>query len=267
MTQSHVLGRNYEYRLRDWFRDRGWESERNPLSGASEQIVNNLGKHDVRVLKDGIFLQLECKKTNKKNGILNIKKEWIDKIDFNNDEFLIFSYKNCFQHFCLFPEKYIIDKLNKSDFEIVKEIIKVSGKKQFGMNRGIIEKNKKKVFRIDFDNIFYCILDLEDYISLREKFGPSNVQNFYNKISFINDINELKIIYEKEKNNLTTTEHKEYYIKLEKLENIEKQKVVEKQNDIACLCVKKVKTAGSCGNIRGKNERTGKYRRSKGKKF
>jgi Holliday junction resolvase len=242
LVYSSTIGKNYEYRIRNWFRDLGWESERNPLSGASEQIVRNMGKHDVRVRKNDIFLQLECKKTNKKNGILNIEKEWIDKINFNNDEFLIFSYKNCLQHFCLFPEKSVIEKIQKSELKIVEDTIKVSGKKQFGMKREIIEKNKGKVFRVLFDDIIYLILDLEEYIGLREKFGPTQNQTFCNKISLMNNIDQLKEIYNKEKDNLTTTEHKEYYIKLEKLEKLH----------VTCLHIKKFKTTSANRNSRRK---------------
>jgi len=72
MVFSHVVGKNAEYRLRDWLRAReGWKAERNPLSGASEQIEEELGKHDIRAWNDDlrIFLQLENKKTmiKKKN--------------------------------------------------------------------------------------------------------------------------------------------------------------------------------------------------------
>ncbi len=173
MATANVIGKGYEYRVKKWFIAHNWKSERNPLSGASQQISSELGKHDVRSWREDlrIFLQIECKKTNKKANTINVKQDWFDKIDFGNDEFLCFSYKNCLEHFCLMPTN-VIDKI-MPNLNKTKEIYSPVGKKQFIMKREWLEKKPNQAFVLMFNNKEYSIVNLEEFINAREKSGET----------------------------------------------------------------------------------------------
>ena len=103
--RSKTIGDGFEYRVRDWFRTQGWSSERNPLSGASEQLKKLVAKHDVRASKNGLFLQLECKKTNNTQKH-KLQRIWYEKVDFTNDEFIVFGFGRSPIYCCIPLEIY-----------------------------------------------------------------------------------------------------------------------------------------------------------------
>jgi len=229
MTFAHSIGKSYEYRVRDFLVAKGWKAERNPLSGASEQIEQELGKHDVRAWRDDldIFLQIECKKTmiKKKNAAgqdddsLGIEKKWIDKIDFTNDEFLVFSYNRCQQHFCFMPKEIAEKILAKTKLKCLPTHTP-SGDKIFGFKREWIEGKQKEICVIEFLNRTWYALDLEEFLSARERYGgPTSASNFADKIKAMSDIKKLKELYSKEESTLTTKDKRIYYSKLERLES------------------------------------------------
>lgn len=219
-TLAGVIGKGYEYRLRDWFRERGWNSERNPLSGASKQITEEMGKHDVRSWKGEIFLQIECKKTNKESESLAIQQEWLDKINFDNDEFLCFSYKGCKQHFCMFPKR-IGDAIFK-DVVLDKSstVYKPSGSSGFGYKREWLEGKPKYCSQVMFNNVHYYVVDLELYVENREKFNGHNADSkgFVEQVKATHDQSKLKKLFKDSESKLTTREKRIYYGKLERLE-------------------------------------------------
>jgi hypothetical protein len=221
VVYAHVIGRGYEYRVKEWFIKRGWKSERNPLSGASDQIEQELGKHDVRSWHEdkNIFLQIECKKTSTDENILGIKKEWIDKIDFNNDEFIVFSFQNCRQHFCFMPKDIAEKILGKTKLVPMKTHV-ADGDKIFGFKREWLEGKNKEIFVVDFLGSTWYALDLEEFIDARERYGgPTNATSFGDKIKIIHDVKKLKDLYAKEESKLTTRDKRLYYGKLERLES------------------------------------------------
>lgn len=221
MTQSHVIGKSYEYRVRSWFIDKGWKAERNPLSGANEQIEEELGKHDIRCWRDDVkvFLQLECKKTNNEDNVLVIKKEWLDKIDFSNDEFLVFSYNRCKQHFAFMPEdvaEKVIEKLGLKKLQIYE----ASGESGFGFKREWLENKQDSIFICTFLEKTWYAFDLEAYVDAREKYKIETMANSISEmIKIINNIDDLKLLREKEEKNWGAKEYRLYYSKLERLES------------------------------------------------
>ena len=220
MTTAGVIGKGYEYRVRDWFRERGWGSERNPLSGASKQITEEMGKHDVRSWKGNIFLQIECKKTNKESDSLDIKQEWLDKINFDNDEILCFSFKNCKQHFCLITKR-MGDGVFK-DAQLVKSdsVYKPIGNSSFGYKREWLENKPRFCSQVIFNNVIYYVVDLELFLEFREKYDGNNAESkgFVENVKAIHDIDKLKKLYKDSESKLTTREKRIFYGKLERLE-------------------------------------------------
>jgi hypothetical protein len=219
-TQSHVIGKGFEYRLKAWFKSRdGWLAERNPLSGASDQIEEELGKHDVRAWREDfqIFLQIECKKTNNEEAVLGIKKEWIDKINFNNDEFLVFSFLRCGQNFIFIPLEMVspvVISLKKL------ETYKASGDTVFGFKKEWIADKPDSYCIVDFIEKSWAVFDLTFYIDYREKNKiETKTTNSSDKIKVINTVDELKKYREAESSGWVTKDWKAYYNKLDRLES------------------------------------------------
>lgn len=226
MVFAHVIGRGYEYRVRDLFLKKGWFAERNPLSGASDQIEEQLGKHDVRAWKGDIFLQIECKKTMKKkktkdgqdDDTLIIQKEWLDKIDFTNDEFLVFSYNRSQQHFA-FMTKEASEKILDSSKMKLTPVFEPRGSVGFGFKREWLEDKRDVIHVSDFDDKIWYAMDLEVFIDAREKCGlPTKATSFDEKIKVVQSIDTLKEMF-KESSKWTTREMRLYYSKLERLES------------------------------------------------
>jgi len=93
-------GKSFEYRVRDCFIDNGWDSIVIPLSGASELISEEMGVLDVRASKGKKTIFCECKKTSKDS--LNIKREWLSRLDSKNNEFLVFAMQRT-DIYCILP--------------------------------------------------------------------------------------------------------------------------------------------------------------------
>jgi hypothetical protein len=225
MTYACRIGKSYEYRIRNWFKENrsGWKAERNPLSGASTQITEEMGKHDVRAWNDSlnIFIQIEAKKTSKKDNILAIKKEWLDKIDFNNDEILVYSYQNCKQHFC-FMTKEVSEKIlesTKENIKISKDIIEAKGEVQFNAKREWFEE-KEEIIAISFIGNIYHVYDLGKFIDIREKYvkPKDNKQSFVEQIKTLNTQEELEKFFKENESNLKTRDKRVFFSKLERVE-------------------------------------------------
>ena len=79
-SKNKNLGTSYEYRVVEWFKSReGWNSQRIPLSGASQAVTDSIGGHDVKAWKENILLTIECKKRSrvadiKRRDSIEIKK-------------------------------------------------------------------------------------------------------------------------------------------------------------------------------------------------
>lgn len=88
------IGRNFEYRVRDFLRTFGWESERNPGSGADAQVVKFLAPRDVRAVKhEGkLKIVLECKKTS--NGIksMTLQRAPLEELEFEKRQIEVFAF-------------------------------------------------------------------------------------------------------------------------------------------------------------------------------
>lgn len=231
MVFANVIGKGYEYRVRNWFVAKGWKSERNPLSGASDQIEEELGKHDVRAWKDdlNIFLQIECKKTMQKkktkDGVeddtIVIQKEWLDKIDFNNDEFLVFSFNRCQQHFAFMAAEAADKILQQVSHSLVKtDPIDPRGDSGFGFKRVWLEDKQLTICVVNFIGKMWYAMDLEYFIAAREQCKiPTKATSFEEQIKTIQNVEVLKELFTKESSTWTTRQFRIYYSKLERLES------------------------------------------------
>lgn len=170
------IGNAFEYRVADWFDQQpNWFGLRNPLSGASEQIKTAVSKHDVRAWNEklNIFLQIECKKRSKnskdpkKSDSLEIKKEWIDKLDFENDELLVFA-TNRSPIYVFIPSSRFFRILGRSfEIEYSKENT-FKGEKQFVLYRELVDRLEDKRFHLLWNQQPWTILLLDDFLVLRE---------------------------------------------------------------------------------------------------
>lgn len=229
MVFANVIGKGYEYRVRNWFVDKGWKAERNPLSGASDQIEEELGKHDVRAWRDdlNIFLQIECKKTmiKKKNkageddDTLVVQKEWLDKINFDNDEFLVFSFNRCLQHFAYMTQEAaerIIGSLNMKK----SEPFEARGDKGYGFKREWLEGKPELIFVSKFMDKTWYAMDLEVFINARETCKiATKATSFEEQIKVIQKVDVLKELFTTEGSTWNTRQLRLYYSKLERLES------------------------------------------------
>jgi hypothetical protein len=207
-------GTSYEYRVRDFLRFLGWNSERNDLSGASKQIANLIGRHDVRASKQGIFLQLECKKTSGKDEH-KIERAWLDKIDFTNDEILVFAFGRSV-HYAIVPES-VYQSLD-SKYLPSSPRYEATGKTLFTCKRAWFDEDEVVIIHWKpYER--YVATTLERIIRLIEKRGPLAVLK---PIDFINSTKEIGPLiewYRQYKNRLTNFEKCHYYGKLHRLEH------------------------------------------------
>lgn len=154
-------GKSYEYRVRDWFRQRpGWDKEKTirvPLSGACTALDNPVGKHDiVAIHENGLRVDIECKKTGAQE--ISLQKTWIDKLNYSKQEFLVFAMDRT-KHYCLFP----ISIFNNTDIETTKV---ARGNKSCKISKEDFVNDKLK---FQWCQQTYYILLLEEYISLLER--------------------------------------------------------------------------------------------------
>jgi len=226
-------GTSYEYRVRNWFRDKGWQSERNNLSGASEQVAEHISKHDVRAYSNGgIFLQLECKKTASPDKH-TLQREWFGKLDFNNDELLVFAFGNS-PHYIIVPE-ILYASLDPS-FVTGTSRYTAEGYAQFAFQRSWLDDEDPVCFLWqDYSTIYVATL-LEKYIDLLEKRGPLEKIDPAEviKAATVANLKGLVEWYKIHKHRLTNREKFLYYEKLCRLEEgdsgqLSRQAVVESQ--------------------------------------
>jgi len=71
-------GKAFEYWFAEELVRHGWEAKRNPLSGSSVQIMQGIGRHDVRAKKGAVRMFSELKKTSKDQITLHWK--WFEKM-------------------------------------------------------------------------------------------------------------------------------------------------------------------------------------------
>lgn len=220
------IGNAFEYRVADWFDGKpGWFGLRNPLSGASEQIKNAVSKHDVRAWNEqlNIFLQIECKKRSKnakdakKSDSIEIKKEWIDKLDFENDELLVFATNRSpiyvfiptARFFLLLGRSYTIEYDKHHHFK---------GEKQFVLYRELVDTAKDQRFHLVWNQEPWTILLLEDFLMLRE---TAKIELSLSIEEQIKRLTTLENALTFEKNNLTTLNYKQKSLLYSKIHQLE----------------------------------------------
>jgi hypothetical protein len=207
-------GTSYEYRVRNWFQERGWEAERNPLSGASDQISETTGKHDVRAKKAGLFLQIECKKTGAEDKH-KLQRIWFEKIDFKNDEFLVFAFSRS-DHYAIITQG--IYKALNPDFLEDTPRYTAEGASQFTFHRAWLNAEDPVCFLWKDYGEIYVATELSKFIALLEKRGPLETLNPIDVIKATDDIPKLLEWYKIHKHRLTNKEKHFYYNKLCMLE-------------------------------------------------
>lgn len=192
--KSKVRGTGYEYRIRDWFRNAkeqadkptGWDAERNSLSREEKSFGEVTAKHDVKAWKDTedgrIFLQIEAKKTGK--DIHTLQKEWIDKIDFTNDELLVIALNRTPHYAVITVDQY--NQLNSRyryaldcDPENAEKLIR-RGKKSVRVHKheleGITWDDPKRLVWEGLGKDL-IIVPLGFFVFLREKLPPNVEQD------------------------------------------------------------------------------------------
>lgn len=208
--KSKRAGTSFEYRVRNYFNNlENWEAERNILSGGAGQIIRNIAKHDVRAYNSelNIFIQIECKKKTgigKDGNKISIKKEWINGLNFKNDEILCFA--------CDHSDIYVL-----TEFSIFKEyynnkaidIVKYNSNESFTIKIDEI-KDTDKILEC-FDNI-YIILRIDKYINLREDIERKKENTIEGMIKKIKTIEDFKNFENKYFDKLNLQQKKLLYI-------------------------------------------------------
>lgn len=207
-------GSNYEYRCRDFLCSLGWDAHRNPLSGASEQIAETTGKHDVRASKAGIFLQIECKKTGE-DRTHKLQRKWIGKIDFTNDEFLVFAFGRS-PHYALLSEVFY--KTLDPSF-VATPRYTATGGTMFTFHRVWLDEEDPVCFLWQDYNENFVAVSLDKLIPLIEARGPLKALHPIDVINSASTIPELAEWYKGNHHRLTNKEKAHYYGKLHRLEN------------------------------------------------
>lgn len=211
---SKRRGNSYEYRVRDFMRSLGWDAERNPLSGASAQISQATGKHDVRASNHGIFLQMECKKTKARDEH-KLRREWFEKIDFTNDEFLVFAFGRS-PNYAIIPES-IYRSLNEDHVPKGPRYV-AAGSTQFAFKRQWLEEEEVVVYLWETYGETFVAATLEHLIDLIERRGPLAVLKPMDFINSAVTAGELVNWYKQHRHRLTNLEKCHYYGKLHRLE-------------------------------------------------
>lgn len=208
-------GTNYEYRIRNTLRDMGWEAERNPLSGASAQVSEVVGKHDVRASRADIFLQIECKKTGEHDKHI-LQRGWIDKIDFTNDEFLVFAFGRSDNYALILESVYqSVDQAHVPDVPR----FTAKGGTRFTFHRSWIEEEDPVTFLWEDYGEMYVVTELSKWIQLLLKRGPLKALKPMDMINSATEIGPLAEWYRENKHRLTNLEKCHFYGKLHRLEN------------------------------------------------
>lgn len=225
-SKNKSIGNAFEYRIAKWFSDReGWNGLRNPLSGASEQINTSISKHDVRAWHNNlpIFLQIEAKKRSKvadekRRNSIEIKKEWIDKLDFFKDEILVVATDRS-DLYVFVPLKRFFQVLGRS-YEVNYDQDQIyTGEKQFVFKREAVDSTPLKRYHLQWLEKDWIILMLDEFITLRE---TANIQDDLTLEEQIKRLSTLDSARNFEKIHLSDLDYKQkslLYAKLDQLEN------------------------------------------------
>lgn len=169
------LGTAFEYRVVNWFQKRaGWDSLRIPLSGASESVTESIGAHDVKAWneKAGVFLAIECKKRSrvkdpKKRDSIEIKDEWIQKLDFTKDDILVVSTDRS-DLYAFLPSSRFQQVLGRT-VEVTYDKSQIySGDKQFVFKRASVDESPNGRYHLKWKGVEWTALLLEEFVTLRE---------------------------------------------------------------------------------------------------
>ena len=229
-SKNKNLGSSYEYRIANWFSERpNWNGLRNPLSGASQQINEQISKHDVRAWHNilPIFFQIEAKKRSrvsdpKKRSQIEIKKEWIEKINFYADEFLVVATDRS-PHYCVLPTKRFFQVLGRS-FEITYDKSNIyTGDKQFVFKRELVDESVDKRYHLQWLGEGWTILLLEEFVTLRE------TANLDDKLSIEDQIKRLTALEKAqdfEKINLPDLSYNQKRLLYSKLHELESGSII-----------------------------------------
>ncbi len=213
---SKSRGTSYEYRVRDWFNARpNWSAERIILSGAVKSIADELGKNDVKAQhQNGTFLQIECKKTGDHEEHV-IQWAWLEKIDFTNDEFLVFAFGRS-DHYVLVKQE-IYAELDKKFIPSAPNFT-AEGDTRFKVKREWFVELPVTVFWSTHNQMF-VVTTLDRYVELLEARGPLKTLQPIEVIKAATAIEPLIAWYKEFKHRLTSYERSLYYAKLHRLEN------------------------------------------------
>lgn len=224
-NKSGQSGKSFEYRVANWFsKKEGWQGARNPLSGASQQIVESISKHDVRAWNEklSIFFQIEAKKktgVNKsKRDEIIVQKKWIEKIDFTKDEFLVFAtdrsdlyaFLPTTRFFQVLGRSYVIDYTKDNIY---------SGEVQFLLKRECIDSSPLRRYHLRWNDVEYTSLLLEEFVVLRETAVLHDDLTFEDQIKRLTSLEKAQHFEVAYLNQLNTTQKRLFYTKLEELES------------------------------------------------
>lgn len=224
-NKSGTSGKSFEYRVANWFdKKEGWRGARNPLSGASQQIVESISKHDVRAWNDklSIFLQIEAKK---KTGInketrdeIIIQQKWIKKIDFTKDELLVFATDRS-DLYVFLPTSRFFQILGRHYSVNYSKDNVYSGESQFLLRRDLIDGSPTKRYHLKWNHTEYVALLLEEFITLRETAVLDDQLSFEDKIKRLTSVSKAQQFEQDNLTQLNTTQKRLFYSKLEELES------------------------------------------------
>lgn len=223
---AKVRGTSFEYRVRNWFNmQAGWQSERNPLSGASEQIKETVAKHDVRAwhTAKSIFLQIETKKrgkskNSKRGQQMEIMREWIEKIDFTKDELLVIGLDRSDLYAVVPTERYFQLLGLTYDITYTKDNT-YAGQTQFLFKLVDLQDD---LYHIKWECADFCeyytIFPLERFVVLRETITLEMTLTFADRVMRAMTVDELKNL-EQEVGSQTYKDKRLLYQKFEELES------------------------------------------------
>lgn len=225
-SKNKNLGNSFEYRVANWFSDReGWSGLRNPLSGASEQVNTQISKHDVRAWHDSlpIFFQIECKKRSKvkdpkRRDSIEIKKEWIDKLDFNKDEILVVATDRS-DLYVFIPTKRYFKVLGRSYQVEYEKDQSYSGDRQFLFKRENVDNNPQKKYHLRWIEKEWVILLLDEFVTLRETSDIEDDLSFEDRIKRLNTLEGAQNFEKLNVSSLSNKEKSLMYAKLDQLEH------------------------------------------------
>jgi len=234
MTSQRQIGTSFEYRIGSVLQKKNnWQSRKNSFSGANALYEEEVGKYDVRAWGEGphrrIFLQLECKTTINSEDH-SIKKEWFDKLDFLNDEYTVFSYKNHRTNYTVLPDDLYRTLICKGAQEVFVDlrVFQSKGEDSFTVKKSILLEHIKDSrghvgFRFKNRDTLYHIFDFDELIEAIERRGYQ-IERFekmtmLEKLKVINEAEDLTQFYKENESLMTPREKRVYWQKIERVMN------------------------------------------------